>query len=127
MCCYTGDVAGVRQCLRDGEDIHELVDLPNQNRQSVIGVTPLYLAAQQGHHTVCQLLVQNGADVLRQCCIPQTGEVFGAADIALVHFHLKTWWYLNAKKQARLSKLALPAGSHRESQLVEPLVHRTCV
>lgn len=38
---------------------------------------------------VCKLLVEHGADVLRQCCIPATGEVFGAADIALVHFNLR--------------------------------------
>ncbi len=79
-------------CLKAGEDLHQLVDLPNQNKQTVIGVTPLYLAAQAGHLEVCQLLMSYGADVLRQCCIPSTGEVFGPADIALVHFHVRVWW-----------------------------------
>lgn len=44
-----GDVAGARACLVQGSDVHELIDLPNQNKQLVVGVTPLYLAAQQGH------------------------------------------------------------------------------
>lgn len=38
-----GDVAAVRRCLHEGEDIHQTVSLVNQNKQEVLGVTPLYL------------------------------------------------------------------------------------
>jgi hypothetical protein len=38
----------VRQLLRDAEDVDCLVDLKNSLAQWVVGVTPLYLAAQVG-------------------------------------------------------------------------------
>lgn len=62
---HAGDVAGVRACLSHGEDVHALIDLPNQNKQAVVGVTPLYLAAQQGH------LVRSG--------LPRANTAFPAA------------------------------------------------
>ena len=43
---HTGDAASVRQLLRDAEDVDSLVDLKNSLGQWVVGVTPLYLAAQ---------------------------------------------------------------------------------
>ena len=45
-----GDVEAVRRCLRVGlDDVDDIMTLTNQNKQHVVGVTPLYLAAQQGH------------------------------------------------------------------------------
>ena len=41
-----GDVAAVIRCLQEGEDIHQTVSLVNQNRQEVLGVTPLYLVSR---------------------------------------------------------------------------------
>lgn len=101
---YSGNAKGVKQCIKDGEELNKLVDLMNQNKQVVVGVTPLYLAAQQGHYDVCSLLMKAGADILRQCCIPATGEVFGPVDIALVHFHMRTWLLLKNRKQHLSSK-----------------------
>lgn len=45
----SGDLEGLRRCLYNGEDVNALIDLPNQNKQLVVGVTPLYLAAQRGN------------------------------------------------------------------------------
>jgi hypothetical protein len=52
---------------------------------------PPALRAQGGHTEVCKALVRAGADVLQQCCIPATGEVFGPADISLMHLHMSAW------------------------------------
>lgn len=126
--CFAGDMEGVRQCLREGDDVHHAVDLLNQNQQLVVGVTPLYLAAQQGHKAICELLLQNGADILRQCAIPATGEVFGATDIAMVHFHLTTFLYLRSKRNTRLAKMSAAAARRgRALNLHEPLVDHCTV
>ncbi|GBF95162.1 hypothetical protein Rsub_07875 [Raphidocelis subcapitata] len=99
--CFSGDIAAVRACLRAGGDVHEAVALLNQNHQNVVNVTPLYLAAQNGHLEVCRELLAAGADALRPCNIPATGQSFGPADIALVHFHIRTWWLLREAGAAR--------------------------
>lgn len=85
------------------------------------GVTPLYLAAQAGHKQACVLLVQAGADVLRTCAVPESGDVFGPADIALVHFNLGSWLYLSGVKKQRLSKMYAHK-SFQNSQIAEPLM-----
>jgi ankyrin repeat protein len=107
----------VRRLVQEGEEVEQAVDLPNANKQVVVGVTPLYLAAQQGHHVVCQYLLEQGADPLHRCSIPATGEVFGAAEIALIHFHFRTWWFLNRVKGAgNAGRRGVPR------QLAEPLL-----
>lgn len=104
---FAGDAHGVLECLRDGDDIHENVRLVNQNGQDVLGATPLYLAAQMGHYDVCKVLLSAGADVLRPCVVPATGQEFFPPDIAIMHFHLRTWWIL---KEARQRVLGKPSG-----------------
>jgi hypothetical protein len=104
LAAYQGDVESVRGWLKAGDDISDIVVLLNNNAQNVLGVTPLYLAAQEGHTEVCRLLLDYGADMNQKCCIPSTGEVFGADDIALVRLHLKTYWFLvNRKTQPRVA------------------------
>jgi hypothetical protein len=51
--CIDGDVAGVRRALCSGND-------PNAK---VRGQTPLMYAAENGHASICSLLLQNGARV----------------------------------------------------------------
>jgi hypothetical protein len=132
QCRHAGDLEGVRAALRQGCEVNGLIDLQNQNNHYVVGVSPLYIAAQGGHTKMCELLIKAGADVLQQCCIPATGEVFGPVDIALVHFHMGTWWYLSARRQQLQSKVNGASGfswSALRSQpamaatnLVEPLI-----
>lgn len=98
LCAYQGDAEGVRRWLREGDDIADIVVLINQNGQNVLGVTPLYLAAQEGHTEVCKLLLDYGADMNQKCCIPSTGEVFGPEDISLIRLHFKTYWLLSSHK-----------------------------
>ena len=98
LCAYQGDLDGVRGWLKAGDDLSDIVVLLNTNGQNVLGVTPLYLAAQEGHTEVCKLLLDHGADMNQKCCIPSTGEVFGPDDIALVRLHLKTYWLLAQRK-----------------------------
>lgn len=86
------------------------------------GITPLYLAAQAGHKAACEALVQAGADVLRTCTVPQSGDVFGPADIALVHFNLGTYLYLLAQRRQRLERTAPRARVHKGSSMVQPLM-----
>ncbi|KAI8476724.1 MAG: hypothetical protein J3K34DRAFT_516306 [Monoraphidium minutum] len=107
---FTGDVDGVMARLIEGDDIHESVPLVNGAGQSVLGCTPLYLAAQAGHTDVCRVLLVAGADVTQQCVLPATNERFGAEDIALVHLHLRTWWLLRDARQRCAPKRAV-AGS----------------
>lgn len=109
------------QCIRDGEDVNATIDLPNEQRHRVCGVTPLYLAAQAGHKQACVLLVQAGADVLRTCAVPESGDVFGPADIALVHFNISSWYYLSGVKKQRLSKLSARK-AFQGSQIAERLL-----
>jgi hypothetical protein len=116
-----GDIRTLAQCIRDGEDVNETIDLPNEQRHRVCGVTPLYLAAQSGHKQACVLLVQAGADVLRTCAVPESGDVFGPADIALVHFNLGSWLYLSGVKKQRLSKMSARQ-AFEGSQIAEPLM-----
>ncbi|KAF6262839.1 hypothetical protein COO60DRAFT_1458440 [Scenedesmus sp. NREL 46B-D3] len=121
MAAYEGDVQALRTAIADGEDVNARIDLPNQSSHTVCGVTPLYLAAQAGHKEACGLLVAAGADVLLKCAIPQSGDVFGPADIALMHFNLKTWLYLageQKRRSARMSRRSL----FRSSSMVQPLV-----
>lgn len=103
---HAGDLYALQECIRECEDVNATIDLPNQHRHTVVGVTPLYLAAQAGHREACTLLVRAGADVLRTCCVPESGDTFGPADIALVHFNLKAWLYLCGVRKQRLAKLA---------------------
>jgi len=121
-----GDLPTLTQCIHDGEDVNATIDLPNQQQHTVCGVTPLYLAAQAGHKQACVLLVQAGADVLRTCAVPESGDVFGPADIALVHFNLGSWFYLNSIKKQRLSKLSARQ-AFRNSQIAEPLMSEQLV
>lgn len=120
----TGNLFALRSCIQDGEEVNGMINLPNSQHHLVIGVTPLYLAAQAGHKDCCQLLVQHGADVLRQCAIPQSGDVFGPTDIALVHFHFKTWYYLSNVKKQRLSKVQHRSRCHG-TNIVEPLIDQS--
>ncbi|KAI8476522.1 MAG: hypothetical protein J3K34DRAFT_240695 [Monoraphidium minutum] len=119
---FAGDAAAVRRCLADGADVHQAVCLVNQNSQEVQGVTPLYLAAQNGHLEVCRELLRAGADVLRACAIPATGETSGPTDIALVHFHLRTWWVLNEAKFKRLKRAAARRAPRGGAHLAQPLI-----
>lgn len=98
------------------------ITLLNQSAHTVYGITPLYLAAQAGHKQACVLLVQAGADVLRTCSVPQSGDIFGPADIALVHFNLKTWMYLAGLKRTRLGKLSARACQAGSSTMAQPLM-----
>jgi hypothetical protein len=41
-----GDLEGVRRALREGCLVNGLIDLRNQNGHYVVGVAPLYIAAQ---------------------------------------------------------------------------------
>jgi hypothetical protein len=116
-----GDLGTLTQCIHDGEDVNATIDLPNQQQHLVCGVTPLYLAAQAGHKQACELLVQAGADVLRTCAVPASGDVFGPADIALVHFNLGSWYYLSSIKKQRLSRLAARQ-AFKGSAVAEPLM-----
>lgn len=124
VCCFhpsAGDLPALAQCIRDGDDVNGTIDLPNEQQHRVCGVTPLYLAAQAGHKQACVLLVQAGADVLRTCAVPESGDVFGPADIALVHFNLGSWLYLSGVKRQRLSKLSARQ-AFRDCQIAEPLM-----
>lgn len=101
-----------------------MINLPNAHRHLVVGVTPLYLAAQAGHKECCELLVQHGGDILRQCAVPESGDIFGPTDIALVHFNFKTWYYLSNVKKQRLCKLQnrrFIQGTH----MAEPLIDQS--
>jgi hypothetical protein len=62
---------------------------PPLHPAALSGLPPL--PPQGGHTEICKVLVGAGADVLQTCCIPATGEVFGPADISLMHFHMATW------------------------------------
>ena len=123
---FAGDLVTLAQCIRDGDDVNDTIDLPNQQHHRVCGVTPLYLAAQAGHKQACVLLVQAGADVLRTCAVPESGDVFGPADIALVHFNLASWFYLQGVKKQRLSKVS-GRKACSNSQYLEPLVSEQLV
>lgn len=117
----------VRACLKEGDNIGGIIDLPNQDHNTVVGVTPLYLAAQQGHLEICKLLLMYGADINQQCCIPMTGDVFGPCDIAMIHFHWRTWWFLSQRKQQLQVKFRNAAGPFRVNRgsldhLAEPLL-----
>lgn len=116
-----GDVHTLRTAIADGEDVNARIDLPNQSQHTVCGVTPLYLAAQAGHKDACELLVAAGADVLLKCAIPQSGDVFGPADIALIHFNLKTWFYLAAEQKRRAARVSRRS-QFKSSSVVQPLV-----
>jgi hypothetical protein len=111
----------LRTAIADGEDINGRIDLPNQSQHTVCGVTPLYLAAQAGHKDACEMLIAAGADVLLKCAIPQSGDVFGPADIALIHFNLKTWFYLAAEQKRRSARVS-HRSQFKRSSMVQPLV-----
>lgn len=118
-----GDLYTLGRAIEDGDDVNAVIDLPNQHQHTVYGVTPLYLAAQAGNKEACEMLVAAGADVLRQCSIPESGDVFGPADIALIHFNLKTWFYLAGEKKRRLSKMS--SRQHfKGSQIAQPLMEQ---
>eukprot|EP00775_Hariotina_reticulata_P007345 gene7345-7557_t len=104
LAAYRGDLQALQDAIRDCEDVNAVINLPNQHQHTVVGVTPLYLAAQAGHKEACVLLVQAGADILRQCTVPESGDIFGPTDIAFVHFNFKTWVYLLSVKRQRLAK-----------------------
>ncbi|KIY98567.1 hypothetical protein MNEG_9395 [Monoraphidium neglectum] len=101
---FVGDLEGVLDALGMGDDIHQNVRLVNQNGQDVLGATPLYLAAQMGHYDVCKALLRAGADVMRPCTVPATGQQFIAQDIAIMHFNMRTWWLLKEAKQRLAGK-----------------------
>lgn len=121
----SGDIVTLAECIRDCEDVNTTIDLPNQQQHRVCGVTPLYLAAQAGHKQACVLLVQAGADVLQTCAVPESGDVFGPADIALVHFNLACWYYLLGVKRQRLNKVSARHAFEEDSQIAEPLIAAT--
>lgn len=120
---HAGDLPTLARCIQEGEDVNAQIDLPNQQHHRVVGVTPLYLAAQAGHRQACVLLVQAGADVLRTCAVPESGDVFGPADIALVHFNIGAWMYLSGVKKQRLAKAsARQQAAFKGSAIAEPLM-----
>eukprot|EP00879_Flechtneria_rotunda_P001680 GHRR01001840.1.p1 GENE.GHRR01001840.1~~GHRR01001840.1.p1 ORF type:complete len:149 (+),score=43.17 GHRR01001840.1:275-721(+) len=123
LAAYQGDLHFLKQCIRDGDDVNATIDLPNQHHHLVIGVTPLYLAAQAGHREACEILVQAGADIMRQCAVPESGDVFGPTDIALVHFKVRTWMYLKGVKQQRLARIS--SQSRFKASFAEPLVEQS--
>jgi ankyrin repeat protein len=86
-----GDMHAVAMAIASGDDLNQTIDLPNAESHLVCGVTPLYLAAQAGHLEVVRVLLASGADPTARCAIPATGDVFSAADIALVHLNLRVW------------------------------------
>jgi hypothetical protein len=49
------------------------------------------------------------------CSVPR-------ADIALIHFHLRTWWLLNDAKAKRCSKLAGRRSMKHGAHLAQPLI-----
>lgn len=59
-CAYYGDVSAIRFLLANGESLHSL------------GPTALNAAAFHGHWRLCELLIENGADV--NLPLPDTGE-----------------------------------------------------
>jgi hypothetical protein len=120
-CGKAGDLHALKDAIRDCEDVDAAINLPNQHQHTVVGVTPLYLAAQAGHKEACMLLVQAGADVLRQCTVPESGDIFGPTDIAFVHFNFKTWVYLLTVKRQRLAKAQSRKQCHG-GQLGDPLM-----
>lgn len=124
MAAYEGDIQTLRSAIADGEDVNSRIDLPNQSQHTVCGVTPLYLAAQAGHKEACELLIAAGADVSVKCAVPESGDVFGPADIALIHFNLKTWFYLAAEQKRRAGRISRRR-QFQSSSMAQPLVEHS--
>ena len=51
----------MRTALRQGHEVNGLIDLRNQNGHYVVGISPLYIAAQGGRTRVCELLLRAGS------------------------------------------------------------------
>lgn len=103
-CCYTGKYEDALRCVLEGDDINQRINLINQYKEMVLGVTPLYIAAQEGHLDICKVLVRHGADLRAKCFIPSSRDIFGPAEISLVQLHFRVWWYLNSQKTKTVHK-----------------------
>lgn len=89
----------------------------------VVGVRPLYLAAQCGHMAVVKALVAAGADPTSPCHIAgKASEVNTAATNALMNNHFRVWWYLRGLSSSGASADINPAAGttapaqHQETQ-----------
>lgn len=126
---FSGDIVEVRRRLRAGDDASMTFDMLNNFDQCVVGVTPLYLAAQRGHITVVKELLNAGADPKQACLVTATGEAFKPSDIALIHLHIRTWWAINHWSKSRTSTLKgqlksivkIPSKQQRHDQMGQPL------
>ncbi|PNH10460.1 Ankyrin-1 [Tetrabaena socialis] len=101
---FQGDIeAVVRELVVGGADINEQCSHVNLCGDLVTGVTPLYLAAQQGHHGVCSYLLRRGADPRVASGVCTSPDTFRVADVALMQGHVRIWWLLRraARRQRK--------------------------
>lgn len=94
VACYRGSVQQIKVLLTKPADINQTALMRNTAKAVVAGVTPLMLAAQQGHLAVCKLLVKNGAKPHISAWIPGTSRLLTPASVALANGHFATWLYL---------------------------------
>lgn len=87
--------------------MQETMTLINDKGQPIYGVTPLYIAAQQGFIDICKLLVENGADPDASCRCGGTGDSFTPAQIAHGYGHYRAWWYLKRQGEGSGGLLSL--------------------
>ena len=89
-----GDYNGVKQCIREGDDINVFATMDNVNGEELLYVNALYLACQKGNFEIVKFLVDNEINTTTKVYCPETGDYFDAENVALSHFHFKIWNYL---------------------------------
>lgn len=82
------------ESITKGDNLNQTISLKNQRGNYVAGVTPLFLAAQNGQYNCAQILVQNGADPTLAAFLDKSTELCSPAEVANLNGHMKIWWYL---------------------------------
>ena len=88
-----GQLEDVKQCLREGHDVDEVITMRTAGGHVAEHVSALYLAAQCGHTRIVRLLTAHGALLvcLHNCSL---NRFYSPASIALTMGHVATWLVL---------------------------------
>ena len=113
IAAFNGNLTDLKECIASGDDINSFETYKNKDGDEILFVTPLYLAAMEGHYEVCVMLLANGADPNIKTFIPRTRTSFTIRDIALTHFHLKIYKLLTNPTNTK----------PKRNDMLEPLIN----
>ena len=96
--CWIGNIELVKKALLEGDDVDEAITMTNGLGETMLFVTPLYMAAQEGHLAIVKHLIAMDAQTNIKCYNTRSQESFSIESNALYNGRLVGWTYLRAHR-----------------------------